>query len=160
MNAGEEWTERRSRGQPRLRNDAPPPHSVELGYLSQRPQGTGASFSGCFADHWEVFQHAQSTLSDPLLQWSGGQDARLWQPHEDRVHGIPLSALWSGEARGGDELQILLVLALRQSRRGQLGEPGQQGPPRRRHLSAYHPDGASDVPHNLLPERRGLCRVR
>src|SRR5262249_16201876 len=36
-----------------------------------------------------------------------------------------------------------------------LGQPGQQGAPRRRHLSAYHPDGAGDVPHNLLPERRG-----
>ena len=95
MNAGEEWTERRSRGQPRLHNNLPPPHSVDsdacstLRGLERLSADLCRSLGGVSA--------RPSTLSDPLLQWSGGQDARLWQPHEDRVHGIPLSALWSGK---------------------------------------------------------------
>src|SRR2546428_8992500 len=134
MNAGEEWTERRRRGTTTAPQQSQPPHSVAsdacstFGGLERLSADLCRSLGGVSA--------RPSAVSDPLLPWSSGQDARLWQPREDRVQGIPLSALWSGEARGGDALQILLVLALRQSRRGHLGEPGQQGPPRRRHLAA------------------------
>ena len=143
MNAGKEWTEWRRRGTTTAPQQSQPPHSVDSDACSILRGLERLSADLCRS--LGAVSARSSALSDPLLQWSGGQDARLWQPREDRVHIIPLSALWSGEARGGDELQILLVLAMRQSRRGQLGQPGQQGPPRRRHLSAYHPDGASHV---------------
>src|SRR5713101_8219030 len=36
-----------------------------------------------------------------------------------------------------------------------LGQPGEHDAPRGSDLSAHHPDGPGDVPHNLLPQRRG-----
>src|SRR5712691_2043825 len=97
-----------------------------------------------------------SALSDVVLRWPGGQDARVWESRADGVHRIPLPAVWTGQAPSGDELSIVLVFALRQSLRGQLGQPGEQGPPRGGDLSAHHPDGPGDVPHDLLPERYGF----
>src|SRR5712691_2548245 len=119
MNAGEEWTERRRRGTTTAPQQSQPPHSVDsdacstLRGLERISVDLCRSLGGVSA--------RPSAVSDPLLPWAGGQDARLWQSREDRVHGIPRSALGSGEARGGDERHILLVLALRQSRRGQRG---------------------------------------
>src|SRR5207249_3744140 len=66
-----------------------------------------------------------SALSDILLRWPGGQDARVWQPGQDGVPRIPLLALRPGDPSGGDELQIVVMLAVCQSLRGQLGQPGQ-----------------------------------
>ena len=94
-----------------------------------------------------------SALPDALLRGLGGQDAGVWQPGTDGLCRIPLPAVWPRHPSGGDELQILVVLAVRQSLRGQLGQPGEQGPPRGRDVSAYHPDGPRDVPHDFLPER-------
>src|SRR5713101_409431 len=76
-----------------------------------------------------------SALSDVVLRWPGGQDARGWESREDGGHRIPLPSGWTGHAPGGDALSIVLVLALRQSLRGPLGQPGEQGPPRGRDLS-------------------------
>ena len=58
-----------------------------------------------------------STLPDLLLQWSGGQDAGVWQPGADGLCRIPLLAVWPGHPSGGDELQIVVVLAVCQSLR-------------------------------------------
>src|SRR5215468_12099178 len=96
-----------------------------------------------------------SALSNGVLRGSGGEDARLWQSRDDGLCRVPLLALWPGQAPGGDELQIISVLAVRQSLRRQLGQPSKQGPPRGRDLSAHHPDGPGDVPHDFLPECRG-----
>src|SRR2546428_10179583 len=51
-----------------------------------------------------------SALPDGVLRWPGGQDAGVWQSREDGLRRIPLLALWPGEASGGDELYIILVL--------------------------------------------------
>src|SRR6266852_2384438 len=37
-----------------------------------------------------------STLPNVLLQWPGGQDARVWQPGTDGLPRIPLPTLWTG----------------------------------------------------------------
>ena len=118
------------------------------------PSRDWSVFQQIFADHWEAFQHAHPRYQTPYYD---GLVAMLACGNPEKIGyiGIPLSALWPGEAPGGDELQIVVVLAVCQSRRGQLGQPGEQGPPRGGHLSAYHPDGAGDVPHDLLPERGG-----
>ena len=70
-----------------------------------------------------------STVSDVLLQWSGSQDAGMWQPRTEGLHCLPLPALGPGEALGVDALEIVLMLAVRQSLRRQLGHPGEEGPP-------------------------------
>ena len=90
-------------------------------------------------------------LSDPLLCWASGQDAGLWPASPDRLPRVSLSGLRARHARGGAELHIVAVLTLCQSVGGQLAESGQQSPARRRDLSSHHPDGAGDVPHNVLP---------
>ena len=68
---------------------------------------------------------------------------------------IPLLAVWPRRTSRGDELQFVVVLALCQSLRRQLGQPGEPEAPRGGDLSPHHPDGAGDVPHDLLPERGG-----
>ncbi len=80
----------------------------------------------------------------------------MWQPGADGLDRIPLPPGWPGHPSGGDERQIVVVLAVCQSLRGQLGQPGEHDAPRGGDLSAHHPDGAGHVPHNLLPERGGL----
>src|SRR5712692_11398246 len=59
-----------------------------------------------------------SALSDLLLRWPGGQDAGVWQSGKDGVRRIPLPAVWPRHPSGGDELSILVVLAVRQSPHG------------------------------------------
>ena len=56
----------------------------------------------------------------------------MWQRRKDGLCRIPLPALWPGQALGGDELSIVIVPALCESLRGQLGQPGEQSPPRGR----------------------------
>src|SRR5712691_9985845 len=51
-----------------------------------------------------------SALPDGVLRWPGGQDACVRQPRENGVHRVPLLAVWSGQAPGGDALSILIVL--------------------------------------------------
>src|SRR5262245_28242100 len=98
-----------------------------------------------------------SALSDPLLRWSGGADARVWQSGKDRGPRVSLSALRPGQASGGHELYIVLVLTVCQGLCRHLGQPGEPGSPRGRDVSAYHPDDPSDVPHDFLPACR--CHV-
>ena len=103
MNAEEEWTARRSRGTTTAPQQSHPPHSVD--------SDAGSTLTGL------------ECLSADLCRSLGGVSARpsalsdapttmVWwrkmlacgNPDEDRVYGIPLPALWAGEARGGDEL--------------------------------------------------------
>src|SRR5712691_1112807 len=99
-----------------------------------------------------------SALSDLLLRWPGGQDARVWQPGQDGVHRIPLLAVWTEQASGVDELQIVVVFAVCQSLRRHLGQPGEPDAPRGRDLSPYHPDSPGHVPYDLLSQCRGLVK--
>src|SRR6266705_1878077 len=105
MNAGEEWTERRRRGTTTAPQPSQPPHSVDsdacstLRGLERLSADLCRSLGGVSA--------RPSALSDPLLQRSGGQDARLWQSGKDRVHRVSLSALRPGQASGGHELSIV-----------------------------------------------------
>ena len=71
------------------------------------PSRDWSVFQQIFADHWEAFQHAHPRYQTPYYDGLVAQDARVWQSGEDRVHRIPLSALWPGQAPGGDELQIV-----------------------------------------------------
>lgn len=70
-----------------------------------------------------------SALPDGVLRWPGGQEACVRQPRENGVHRVPLLAVWSGQARGGDELSILVVLTVCQSLRRSLGHPGEHDAP-------------------------------
>src|SRR5216683_1624778 len=120
------WTKRVNRGTTAAPSQSYHPHSVRPDDCS-----TLAGLECLQADLCRSLEHVStrpSAVSDPVLRWSSGQDARLWQPREDGLRRIPLLALWPGEASGGDELYIIPVLALRQSLCGQLGQPGEQGP--------------------------------
>src|SRR6266567_7915122 len=148
------WTKRMKRGTTAAPSTAHPPNSVHpddattlwgleclpadlcraLGRVSTRP----------------------SALSNVVLRRPGGQDAGVWQPGQDGLCRVPLPAVWPGHPSGGNELQIVVVLAVCQSLRGHLGEPGEHGPARGCDLSAPHPHGPGDVSHDLLPERRGV----
>src|SRR5216683_3545374 len=124
--ADEGWTTRLKRGTTAALSQSYPPHSVRPDDCS-----TLAGLECLQADLCRSLGGVStrpSAVSDPVLRWSSGQDARLWQPRDDGLRRIPLLALWPGEASGGDELYIIPVLALRQSLCGQLGQPGEQGP--------------------------------
>ena len=41
-------------------------------------------FQQIFAEHWEAFQHAHPRYQTPYYNGPAVQDARLWQPREDR----------------------------------------------------------------------------
>ena len=64
MNAGEEWTERRSRGTTTAPQQSPPPHSVDSDACSTL-RGLERLSAEFFADHWEVFQHAHPRYQTP-----------------------------------------------------------------------------------------------
>src|SRR5215510_4484478 len=128
MNAGEEWTERRRRGTTTTPQQSQPPHSVDsdacstLRGLERLSADLCRSLGGVSA--------RPSALSDPLLRWSGGADARVWQSGKDRGPRVSLSALRPGQASGGHELYIVLVLTVCQGLCRHLGQPGEPGSPR------------------------------
>ncbi len=68
-----------------------------------------------------------SALSDPLLGWSGGQEARVRAAREDGLCGVPLLAVWPGHAPGGHERQTGAVLTVRPSPCRQLAAPCNHG---------------------------------
>ena len=63
MNAGEEWTERRSRGTTTLHNNLP--LLTRWTRMPAAPSGDWSVFQRIFADHWEVFQHAHPRYQTP-----------------------------------------------------------------------------------------------
>src|SRR5712691_6041803 len=75
-----------------------------------------------------------------------------WKRAERHLAG-GLSYRKSGSKRGGCRKRTEKVTRLLVPTRCQ---PGEQGPSRGGDLSTHHPDGPGDVPHDLLPQRRGL----
>src|SRR4030095_10609487 len=154
VQADEGWTKRGNRGttaSPQTDhhpNSVPPDDDTTLGRLECLQADRCRSLGPIPA--------RPSALSDTLLRYPGGQDAGGWQRGKDGLCRIPLPALWPGQALGGDELAIVVVPAGCESLRGQLGQPGEQSSPRGRDVSAHHPDGPRDGPHDFLPQRRGL----
>ena len=74
-----------------------------------------------------------------------------WKRAERYLAG-GLSYRKSGSKRGGCRKRTEKLTRLLVPTRCQ---PSEQGPPRGGDLSAYHPDGPGDVPHDFLPERGG-----
>ena len=76
------------------------------------PARAWSVFQQIFADHWEAFQHAHPRYQTPYYDALVAQDARLWEPQEDGLCRVSLPPLRSGQAPGGDELQIVAVLTV------------------------------------------------
>src|SRR5229473_1376302 len=79
--ADEGWTTRLKRGTTAALSQSYPPHSVRPDDCS-----TLAGLECLQADLCRSLGGVStrpSAVSDPVLRWSSGQDARLWQPRED-----------------------------------------------------------------------------
>ena len=132
-------------------------HLTRYDVMVVEPSPDWSVFQQIFADPWEAFQHAH-----PRHQTSyyNGLVAKMLVATRSRwAMSNTVACSVARHPSGGDELQIVVVLAVCQSLRGQLGQPGQQDAPREGDLSAHHPDGAGHVPHDFLPER-GSCVER
>ena len=92
---------------------------------------------------------------DGVRRWPGGHEAGGRQPRDQGLPRLPLLAVWPGHAPGGPARDILVGLTVGPSLRRSLGQPGEPGPPGGRALPAPQPDRASQVPHDLGPQRRG-----
>ena len=87
------------------------------------------------ADDWDGFTYAHPRYQTSYYEGLVAKMLACGNPEQIRLYRIPLPAVWPGHPSGGDELHIVVVLAVRQSLRGQLGQPGEQSPPRRGDLS-------------------------
>src|SRR4029453_9126081 len=111
----EGWTKRMKRG----KTAAPQTDH----HLTSVPPDDGTTLAGreCLQANLcrslERVSTRPSTLPDVILRWPRGSDARLWQPGADGLPRISLPALGPGQEPGGDELHIVLVLAVCQSLR-------------------------------------------
>jgi hypothetical protein len=69
-----------------------------------QPFGGWNVFKQIFFDHWEPFKHAlpryQTAYDDSLV----AKMLSLRQPRADGLRRTPLSAVWTGQAPGVDEL--------------------------------------------------------
>src|SRR5215831_10973196 len=106
----EEWTARRCRGTTTAPSHVHPSSLGGCGCL-QPPPETGVSFSRSLPITGRRFSTPIRAIR-PLLRWSGGEDARVWHSGKDRGHRVSLSALRPGQASGGHELSIVVVLTV------------------------------------------------
>ena len=119
------------------------------------PSGDWSVFQQIFADHWEAFQHAHPRYQTPYYHGLVGKMLACGNPA--KIGYREYRCLHCGQGKHVVAMSCKSSLCLRCAKVAVDNWVSQvsQGPPRRRHLSAYHPDGAGDVPHDLLPERGG-----
>ena len=145
VQADEGWTKRGNRGTTASPQTDYHPNSVPPDDDTTRE--TGVSSSGSLPITGTHSSAPIRVLRHPTtITW---YKRLAWQRRKDGLCRIPLPALWPGQALGGDELSIVIVPMPGESLRGQLGQPGEQSPPRGCDLSAHHPDGPRDVPHDF-----------
>ena len=113
VNAEEGWTERMRRG-----TTVAPPTCDALNAVRPDDGSPRAGLERLQADLWRALGGVPTrpaALPDSPLGGAGGQDACVWQPGADGLWRIPLPAVGPGHASGGDELEGVVVLAVRQS---------------------------------------------
>ena len=154
MHAEEEWTARRRRGTTTAPQQSPPPSLGGRGCW-QHPHGTGVSFSRSLPITGRRFNTPIRAIRRPTTMAWWRKMLACGNP--EKMGYIEYRCLHCGQGKHLVAMSCKSSLCLRCAKVyvGQLGQPGEQGPPRGGHLSAHHPDGAGDVPHDLLPERGG-----
>ena len=93
------------------------------------PSRDWSVFKQIFADHWDAFQHAHPRYQ--TAYYDGLVAKMLACGNPEQMGYIEYRCLHCGQGKHlvAMSCKSSLVLAVRQSLCGQLGQPGEQGPP-------------------------------
>ena len=102
--------------------------------MMTQASGDWSVFEQIFGDDWDGFTYAHPRYQTSYYEGLVAKMLACGNP--EQIGYIAYRCLrLPGHPSGGDELHIVVVLAVRQSLRRQLGQPGEKSPPRRGDLS-------------------------
>ena len=116
-------------------------------------------FQQIFADHWAVFQQAHPRYQTAYYDGLVGKMLACGNP--DKIGYIEYRCLHCGQGQHLVSMSCQSSLCLRCAKvytDTWVSQVSKVLPARGGHLSAYHPDGACDVPDALVPERGGCLQ--
>ena len=156
MTTDEGWTKRVKHGTTAAPQTSDPPQLGAPSMLAA-PSRDWSVFQQIFADHWDAFQHAHPRYQTPY--YDGLVAKMLACGNPEKMGYVEYRCLHCGQGKHLVAMSCKSSLCLRCAKVYVDNWVSQvsQVAPRGGDLSAHHPDGPGDVPHDLLPERRGRC---